>query len=242
MEGRKPARPPPGRGPTRARPRCASRGPASGSRWCSAAALHLPLGERRAVGAAGTPRSPRSSSRVALALIAAPLWWGLLGRLSDRARGADPLTGAGRGRGAPARLGPADPRAGAASSRRPGEVARLARRQERELRSWLPARSRRGPASGSPTRCAAAAKRWRRPRRDRRGGRGRGRALDHGLRGAGRRRARGAHQRREVRGRGRPVRLYAEIATSEASVWVDDRGPGFDPDAIRRTGAGSASR
>ena len=41
---------------------------------------------------------------------------------------------------------------------------------------------------------------------------------------------------------GGPVRLYAEIGNGGASVWVDDRGPGFDPDAVPATGAGSGSR
>ena len=31
---------------------------------------------------------------------------------------------------------------------------------------------------------------------------------------------------------GGPVRLYAEIDDGEARVFVDDRGPGFDPDAV----------
>ena len=31
---------------------------------------------------------------------------------------------------------------------------------------------------------------------------------------------------------GGPVRLYAEISDDGAGVWVDDRGPGFDPATV----------
>ena len=31
---------------------------------------------------------------------------------------------------------------------------------------------------------------------------------------------------------GGPVRLYAEIDDRDANVFIDDRGPGFEPDAI----------
>ena len=67
-----------------------------------------------------------------------------------RARRADPLAGARRGRRPPARLRPADARAVQKRADDPREVAALARRQERELRAWLHDGRPRRRADASP--------------------------------------------------------------------------------------------
>ena len=115
----------------------------------------------------------------------------------------------------------------------PREVARLARAQERELRGWLyRPRARRDPAP-------------------------RGRAGAGGRRGGGRARRRRSRSswsataplddrltalRRTPPGRrwstprstrrGAAVSVYAEVEPDRSTVFVRDRGPGFDPDAV----------
>jgi signal transduction histidine kinase len=115
----------------------------------------------------------------------------------------------------------------------PDEIAQLARRQERELRSWLagerPARP--GERLADALRAAAI---------DIEESHGtpvdavvvgdtpldeRTKALVAATREALTNAAKFASD-------GGPVRLYAEIENSGARVFVDDRGPGFDPDAV----------
>ena len=112
----------------------------------------------------------------------------------------------------------------------PTAVARLARAQERELRSWLYAESDR-------FRCH--------PRRCRGGGRARGRGRPrHPDRARGHRRPRPRRRRagpraavREsllnaVRHGAPPVSAYVEIGPSGVEAFVRDHGPGFDLDDI----------
>jgi signal transduction histidine kinase len=115
----------------------------------------------------------------------------------------------------------------------PEQVARLARRQERELREWL--------ADDRPTRpderLADALRAAAAEIEDSHGtpieaivvG---DTALDErmgALVGAAREALTNAAK---FASDGGPVRLYAEIEGGEASVFIDDRGPGFDPGAI----------
>ncbi len=115
----------------------------------------------------------------------------------------------------------------------PVQVARLARRQERELREWL--------ADDRPTRpderLADALRAAAAEIEDSHGAPieaivvgdtgldERTRALVGAAREALTNAAKFASD-------GGPVRLYAEIADGDARVFIDDRGPGFDPDAI----------
>ena len=116
----------------------------------------------------------------------------------------------------------------------PREVAGLARRQERELRAWL--------NGGRPLRRARHARGGARARRGRGGGEPRRRRstsstvgdcpLDAGARGARRRRrARRSSTPPSSPGR-EPVSVYAEVGEERVEVFVRDRGPGFDPDAV----------
>jgi signal transduction histidine kinase len=115
----------------------------------------------------------------------------------------------------------------------PEQVARLARRQERELREWLaddrPTRpderladALRAAAAeiedshGSPVEAIVVGDM----------------ALDErtgALVGAAREALTNAAKFASAGG---PVRLYAEIEDGDARVFIDDRGPGFDPEAI----------
>jgi signal transduction histidine kinase len=115
----------------------------------------------------------------------------------------------------------------------PAQVARLARRQERDLRDWLadtePSRpderlsdALRAAAAeiedshGAPIEAVVVGDAQ----------------LDDRLRalvGASREALINAAK---FASKGGPVRLYAEIENSGARVFIDDRGPGFDPDTI----------
>jgi len=115
----------------------------------------------------------------------------------------------------------------------PEQVARLARRQERELREWLaddrPTRpderladALRATAAeiedshGTPIEAIVVGDT---PLDDR----------TRALVGAAREALTNAAK---FAAAGGPVRLYAEIDHGDARVFIDDRGPGFDPDAI----------
>jgi signal transduction histidine kinase/phage shock protein PspC (stress-responsive transcriptional regulator) len=167
---------------------------------------------------------------IAIALISAPLWWGMLRRLtverSARIRSQERAEVA-------AHLHDSVLQTLALVQRRadePAEVAKLARRQERELRAWLA-----GTAPARPGERLADALR--------------GVAVeveeDHGapidavvvgdvaideryeaLVAATREALTNAAK---FAAEGGPVRLYAEIENGGARVFVDDRGPGFDP-------------
>lgn len=115
----------------------------------------------------------------------------------------------------------------------PEQVARLARRQERELREWLAddRPSRPDERLADALRAAAA------EIEDSHGAPieaivvgdtaldERTKALVDAAREALTNAAKFASE-------GGPVRLYAEIDDGDARVFIDDRGPGFDPDAI----------
>jgi signal transduction histidine kinase len=115
----------------------------------------------------------------------------------------------------------------------PEQVARLARRQERELREWL--------ADDRPTRPdERLADALRAAAADIEDSHGTpieaivvgDTALDErtgALVGAAREALTNAAK---FASDGGPVRLYAEIDDGDARVFIDDRGPGFDPDAI----------
>jgi signal transduction histidine kinase len=115
----------------------------------------------------------------------------------------------------------------------PEQVARLARRQERDLREWLSDDQPTRPderladalraaaveiedAHGTPIEAIVVGD----TELDERMG---------ALVGAAREALTNAAK---FAADGGPVRLYAEIEDGEARVFVDDRGPGFDPDAI----------
>ncbi|MGA6947694.1 MAG: ATP-binding protein, partial [Solirubrobacterales bacterium] len=115
----------------------------------------------------------------------------------------------------------------------PEQVARLARRQERELREWLAddRPSRPDERLADALRAAAA------EIEDSHGAPIEAivvgdTALDErtkALVGAAREALTNAAK---FASEGGPVRLYAEIDDGDARVFIDDRGPGFDPDAI----------
>ena len=115
----------------------------------------------------------------------------------------------------------------------PAEVARVARRQERELRAWLAGSEQPRPgerladalrstaeeveeAHGAPVDAVVVGDA---PLDDRY------EALVAATREALTNAAKFAAD-------GGPVRLYAEIENGSARVYVDDRGPGFDPEAV----------
>jgi signal transduction histidine kinase len=115
----------------------------------------------------------------------------------------------------------------------PAEVERLARRQERELRSWL--------AGGDPPRpgerLADALRSAAEEIEDTHGtvieavivGDA---PLDTNLEAMVAASREALTNAAKFGAGGGPVRLYAEIEEGSAKVWVDDRGPGFDPEAI----------
>ncbi len=167
---------------------------------------------------------------IALALISAPFWWGLVRRLTveraERIRSQERAEVA-------AHLHDSVLQTLALVQRRsddPDEVAKLARRQERELRSWLA-----GPEQPRPGERLADALRNTAEQVEETHGAiveavvvgdapldDRYEALVAATREALTNAAKFAAD-------GGPVRLYAEIEDGSAGVWVDDRGPGFDP-------------
>ena len=170
---------------------------------------------------------------LALGLISAPLWWGLIRRLSveraARIRSQERAEVA-------AHLHDSVLQTLALVQRRvddPAEVAKLARRQERELRSWLagsePARPQerladalRGAAEeveethGAPVDTVVVGDA----------------PLDQRLEALVAATREALTNAAKFASAGGPVRLYAEIEDGGTRVYVDDRGPGFDPDRI----------
>ena len=114
----------------------------------------------------------------------------------------------------------------------PGEVAALARRQERELRAWLAGR----PAPGQAGRLAGALEAAAAEVEEQHGvpvevvvvG---DRDLDQAHEAVVAA-AREAMTNAAKFGAGSPVNVYAEAGGSHTQVFVRDRGPGFDPDAV----------
>jgi len=170
---------------------------------------------------------------LAIALISAPLWWGLLRRLSaERAARIRSQERAELG----AHLHDSVLQTLAVMQRRvddPAEVAKLARRQERELRSWLGGSPPARPSERLADALRSAAEEVEEthgalvdavvvgdaPLDERLG------ALVAATREALTNAAKFAAE-------GGPVRLYAEIEEGTARVYVDDRGPGFDPERV----------
>jgi signal transduction histidine kinase len=114
----------------------------------------------------------------------------------------------------------------------PREVAALARRQERELRSWLAAGSREGGEDGFAAALRAATEEVEDAHRvkiefvavgdcelDERG---------RAVIGA----AREALTNAAKFAAGGPISVYAEVADGRIEAFVRDRGPGFDPAAV----------
>ena len=115
----------------------------------------------------------------------------------------------------------------------PGEVAKLARRQERELRSWLA-----GDEGARPEERLADALRGAATEVEETHGAiveavvvGNA-PLDPGYEALVAAAREALTNAAKFAAGGGPVRLYAEIGADAASVWVDDRGPGFDPDRV----------
>ena len=115
----------------------------------------------------------------------------------------------------------------------PEQVARLARRQERELREWL--------ADDRPTRpderLADALRAAAAEIEDSHGAPIEAivvgdTALDERTKALVAAAREALTNAAKFASDGGPVRLYAEIDEGDARVFVDDRGPGFDPDAI----------
>jgi signal transduction histidine kinase len=114
----------------------------------------------------------------------------------------------------------------------PGEVAAIARRQERELRAWLAGR----PAPGQAARLAAALEAAAAEVEERHGvpvevvvvG---DRALDSGHEAVVAA-AREAMTNAAKFGGGSPVDVYAESGDGRTHVFIRDRGPGFDPASV----------
>jgi signal transduction histidine kinase len=170
---------------------------------------------------------------VALALISAPLWWGMLRKLrrerEARIRSQERAeVGAHLHDSVLQTLALVQRRSGD-----PNEVARLARRQERELRTWLA-----GDQGARPDERLADALRGAAAEVEESHGAiveavvvGDAELDPHynALVAAAREALTNAAK---FAANGGPVRLYAEIDDGGAGVWVDDRGPGFDPEAV----------
>jgi signal transduction histidine kinase/phage shock protein PspC (stress-responsive transcriptional regulator) len=170
---------------------------------------------------------------VAIGLISAPFWWGMARRLGAekmaRVRSQERAEVA-------AHLHDSVLQTLALMQRRagdPDEVAKLARRQERELRSWLAGGEPARPEERLADALRAAAEEVEEAH---------GAPVDaivvgdapldermEALVAAAREALTNAAKFASDAG---PVHLYAEIENGSAKVFIDDRGPGFDPDAI----------
>jgi signal transduction histidine kinase len=169
---------------------------------------------------------------VALTLISAPLWWTMVRRLAAermaRARSQERAEMA-------AHLHDSVLQTLALVQKRaadPDEVAKLARHQERELRSWLAGSEARPEerladalraaaeqveeAHGSPVEAVVVGDA----------------PLDERLEALVAATREALTNAAKFASEGGEVRLYAEIENGAARVFVDDRGPGFDPEAI----------
>jgi signal transduction histidine kinase len=170
---------------------------------------------------------------IAVALISAPIWLGLVRRLgierSARIRSEERAEVA-------AHLHDSVLQTLALVQRRaddPAEVTRLARHQERELRSWLAGSepSRPGERLADALRAVAA------DVEEEHGAQVESvvvgdAALDERLEALVAATREALTNAAKFAASGGPVRLYAEIEDGTARVYVDDRGPGFDPDSV----------
>jgi signal transduction histidine kinase len=169
---------------------------------------------------------------VALTLISAPLWWTMVRRLAAermaRARSQERAEMA-------AHLHDSVLQTLALVQKRaadPDEVAKLARHQERELRSWL-ARSEARPEERLADALRAAAEQVEESH---------GAVveavvvgdapLDERLEALVAATREALTNAAKFASEGGDVRLYAEIENGAARVFVDDRGPGFDPESV----------
>jgi phage shock protein PspC (stress-responsive transcriptional regulator) len=170
---------------------------------------------------------------VVLAVILAPWWWRLVGRLSEER--AERIRSQERAEVA-AHLHDSVLQTLALVQRRshdPREVAGLARRQERELRTWLSGRPPARPDERVAAALEAAAAEVEEDHRV---------TVDTVLVGDAPLDERGetvvaaAHEAlvnaAKFAARAAPVSLYAELDDERMQVFVRDRGPGFDPDAV----------
>ena len=170
---------------------------------------------------------------IAIGLISAPLWLSMVRRLGServaRARSEERAEVAAHLHDSVLQtLALMQKRAG-----EPDEVAKLARRQERELRGWLAGEgpSRPGERLADALRAAAV---------DVEESHGTpveavvvgDAALDERMEALVAAAREALTNAAKFASDGGPVRLYAEIEDGGAHVWVDDRGPGFDPNAI----------
>jgi signal transduction histidine kinase len=170
---------------------------------------------------------------VALTLISAPLWWTMVRRLAAermaRARTQERAEMAAHLHDSVLQtLALMQKRAG-----EPEEVAKLARRQERALRSWL--------AGGEPARpgerLADALRAAAEEVEEQHGAQVESvvvgdAPLDERMEALVAAAREALTNAAKFASAGGPVRLYAEIGDGSARVFIDDRGPGFDPDAI----------
>lgn len=170
---------------------------------------------------------------VVLAIILAPWWWRLVGRLSEER--AERIRSQERAEVA-AHLHDSVLQTLALVQRRshdPREVAGLARRQERELRTWLSGRPPARPDERVAAALEAAAAEVEEDHRI---------TVDAVLVGDAPLDERGetvvaaAHEAlvnaAKFATQAAPVSLYAELDDERMQVFVRDRGPGFDPDAV----------
>ena len=170
---------------------------------------------------------------IAIGLISAPFWWGMARRLGAermaRARSQERAEVAAHLHDSVLQtLALMQKRAG-----EPDEVAKLARRQERELRSWLAGGEPPRPAERLADALRAAAEDVEETH---------GAPVDAIVVGDApldeRSKALVAAAREALTNAAKfaadsgPVHLYAEIENGSARVFIDDRGPGFDPEAI----------
>lgn len=170
---------------------------------------------------------------IAIGLISAPFWWGMARRLGTekmaRVRSQERAEVAAHLHDSVLQtLALMQKRAGD-----PDEVAKLARRQERELRTWLAGEERPRPTERLADALKAAAEDVEETH---------GAPVDaivvgdapldersEALVAAAREALTNAAKFASDSG---PVHLYAEIENDTARVFIDDRGPGFDPGSI----------
>jgi signal transduction histidine kinase len=170
---------------------------------------------------------------ISLVLISAPFWWNMARRLGAermaRVRSQERAEVAAHLHDSVLQtLALMQKRAG-----EPDEVAKLARRQERELRSWLAGGGPARPSERLADALRAAAEEVEEAH---------GAPIDAIVVGDApldeRMEALVAASREALTnaakfaGDAGPVHLYAEIENGSARVFIDDRGPGFDPEAI----------
>lgn len=170
---------------------------------------------------------------VAIALISAPLWLGMARRLGAekmaRVRSQERAEVAAHLHDSVLQtLALMQKRAG-----EPEEVAKLARHQERELRSWLAGGEPARPSERLADALRAAAEEV----EEQHGAQVESvvvgdAPLDERMEALVAAAREALTNAAKFASAGGPVRLYAEIEDGSAHVFIDDRGPGFDPEAI----------